>query len=886
MAPVPAWRRYLHFWRADVHGDVDDELRFHLEMRTADLVAAGMSEAAARGEAERQFGEMRAIRDECLTIDERRGRRAERGEIMTDLRQDLRFAARTLSNNPGFAALAILCVALGVALTTTIFSWVNSILLRPLPYERAEELVAIYARNTARGATGVNISYPDYVSWREQNQTFAEIGMWTWTTLSLSGEGDSERLDGAEVSSTLFQVLGVHPILGRTIAAGDEQQGQNRVVILGYGVWQRRFGGDRNIVGKSVLADGIPYTVIGVMPRGFAFPERGQVWVPLTLQESALDRSNRYWAGGIGRLKPGVTVAQAQADLDRISAVLQREDPEANFGWDAEAVELRDDLVGDLRRPLLVFMGAVALVLLIACANVANLLLARGATRQREIAIRVAIGAGRRRLVRQLLTESLLLAAIGGALGAVLSVFAVRLLSLAFPDDVPFYIDLGVDGFALAFAVALTAVTGLLFGVVPALRSTDVALSDALKDGARGAGEGTARSRVRSALVVGEVALSLVLMISATLLIRSYQSLHETPLGFDQDGILSMRLALPAGKYEDRAKRIDFFDRLFERMRALPGVEAVGSAQGIPFSGWDVMSYMSIEGRPPRPRGQELDIHFQTVSPDYFKAIGVPLVRGRWLTPADRDSLAPVALINEKFARDEFPGEDPIGRRITGGVVGVDPWVTIVGVVGDYRHYRLPVEMGPAVYYPYHGRPSYSQTIVLRTSLDDPHTLLPTVRAALRELDRDVPAFQIQTLEEAVDRSLWRQRLQGQVLGVFAALALLLATVGIYGVISYSVTQRTREVGVRMALGATQRSVLVLVVGYGARLALIGVAIGLAGALALTRVLSTLLYGVKATDPFTFALVPLVLALAAIIASYVPARRASRVDPLVAMRAE
>ncbi|HJR63776.1 MAG TPA: ABC transporter permease [Gemmatimonadaceae bacterium] len=887
MPPTPSWRRYLRFWRADVDGDVDDELGFHLEMRTRDLVAAGLPHGAARAEAERQFGEMQSIRDECLTIDERRERRAHRGEIMTDISQDLRFGSRTLARSPGFTALAVVCIALGIAMTTTIFSWVNSILLRPLPYERAHELAAIYARYAARGVTGANIGYPDYIVWRDDNRTFAQLGMWTWTTLTLSGEGEPERLEGAEVSSNLFGVLGVRPILGRSFIPDDERPGQNRVVMLGYGVWQRRYAGDRSIVGKSITADALTYTVIGVMPRGFAFPDRGQVWVPLTINETALAHGNRYWAGAIGRLKPGVTLAQAQADLDRLSAVLQREDVEANFGWDAEVVPLRDDLVGDLRRPLMIFLGAVAFVMLIACANVANLLLARGAARQREIAIRVAIGAGRRRIVRQLLTESLLLAVIGGAAGAVLSIFAVRLLRLAFPDEVPFYIQLGVDGATLVFAIVLTALTGLLFGVVPALRSTSLPIVDSLKQGTHGAGDGVSRSRLRSSLVVGELALSLVLMIGATLLIRSYRSLHETPLGFDQEGILSLRVTLPEGKYRNRAMRAEFYDRLLERLRALPGVETVGSAQGIPFSGWNVRAGMNIEGRPVRPPGEELVVHYQYVTPDYFKAIGVPLLRGRWLTPADRDTLAPVGLINETFARTEFAGEDPIGRRVTQGTPNSESrWITIVGVVGEFRHYRLPEPMGPAIYHPYHEWPTLTQGVVLRTALADPLSLVPAVRGAVRELDSDVPVYRIQTLEEVVDASLWRQRLQGQVLGVFAALAMLLATVGIYGVISYGVTQRTREVGVRMALGASRRDVVTLVVAHGARLAVLGMAIGLAGALALTRLLSSLLYGVKATDPLTFAIVPVVLGLAAIVASYVPARRASRVDPLVAMRAE
>lgn len=888
MTDAPVWRRYFRLLRPDSRTDVDDELAFHLEMRVRELISRGMSPAAARAEAERIFGDMRAIRDACVTIDERRVRRHERREGVDDMMRDVRFAARSLRKSPGFTLMAIICVALGVCVTTTIFSAVDGILLRPLPYPSADQLVAVYSRLAAKGETGVNISYEDYLSWRDENRTFSELGIWTWTNNTLSGKGDAERVEGAGVTANLFPLLGVRPIIGRSFTPSEELPGNDQVIMLSYGLWQRRFGGDPGIVGSVIQVDGLPYTVIGVMPPRFNFPDRGQVWVPFPNDGWRSGRGNRGYAGAIGRLKPGVTLAEAQADLDVISRRLQQAYPKDNFGWDAEAVALRDDLVGDLRKPLLVFLGAVGCVLLIACANVANLMLARGAARQREIAVRAALGAGRRQLVRQVLTESMLLALAGGAVGAVLAKFGVQLLRFAFPNgDVPFYVSLDMDGRVLLFAVLVSAITGVIFGLVPALRATSLDLNTALRDGGRAEAGGRSGGRLRSSLAVAEVALSVVLLVGATLLLRSYGALIGTDLGFDQRGVLTTAISLPGTTYDSDEKQRAFYDRLYARLAAIPGVQSVGSANGIPFSGWNVQAYMSIEGRPARAQGSELDVHYQNISPGYLSTIGVPIIRGRGFTSADRDSSVHIGVINEVLARQEFAGIDPIGKRIRfGGADSKEPWITIIGVAKEFRHYRLPKPMGPAVYFPQLANPSASQTLVLRTSLPDPMALVPAVREALKELDPDVPAFQVQTLEQAVSRSLWRQRLQGQVLGTFATLALLLAAVGIYGVISYAVAQRTRELGVRMALGATRGQVLGLVLGQGLRLAAVGVVIGIVAALALSRVVASLLYGVSATDIATFVGVPVALAVIAMLATLVPARRATRVDPVVAMRTE
>jgi putative ABC transport system permease protein len=543
---------------------------------------------------------------------------------------------------------------------------------------------------------------------------------------------------------------------------------------------------------------------------------------------------------------------------------------------------MREDLVGDLRQPLRVFLWSVGLVLLLVCANLANLMLARGAIRSRELAVRMALGASRRRLARQLMTESLLVAGIGGALGVLIAWWGIRLLRFAFPGETPpFFITLALDHTTLLIILGITVLTGILFGALPSMRATRTNVAPALRDGTR-AGEGLSRSRLRGALVVFEIAMSVMLMVGALLLVRSYRNLEGTDLGFLQRGIVSARVSLPDADYPTRAHSRAFYDRLLARLRVLPGVTSVGSAQGIPFSGWNVQAGAAAEGAPPARRGEELISHYQFVTPGFFQTIGVPLLRGRWLADADRDTLAPVVLVNQEFVRRVFAGQDPIGRRV---VVAGDT-ATVVGIVSDYRHYTLPRPMGPAAYFNFATWPSRNQTLVLRTELDDPTTVIPSVRAVLRDLDPNLALFQVQTFEEAVDRSLWRQRLQGNVLGIFAAMALVLACIGLYGVISYAVAQRIRELAVRLALGASRRDVLLLVFRQSGALVGIGVAVGLAGAMYGVRILESLLYGVEATDLATFASVPLLLTVVALAAALMPARRASAVDPIIAMRAE
>jgi len=880
------WRRLLRVPGSDVRAAVSDEIAGHLDLLTADLVAQGMSPADARVEAEREFGAVGQIRDECVAIERRRRRRVTFSETVMTIVQDIRYTLRALRTHAAFAVAAIACTALGVGATATIFSAVHATLIRPLPFERPDELVAVYAAIPAKNITGVNISYPDYVSWRDETRAFTQLGIWTWTSPSFTGTGvgGAERVDGAEVSANLFPLLGVRPLLGRTFSESEAVAGSDHVVVLGYGLWQRRFGGDPEIVGKTVSVNLRPYTVIGVMPRGFAFPERGQAWTPF-VPYRVEEHGNRGYAGAIGRLKPGLDPARAQRDLDVIMERLEREFPRENEGWRAQVITMREDLVGNLQKPLEVFSAAVVLVLLIACANVANLTLTRGAARRREIAVRTALGAGRGRIIRQLLTESLILSLVGGALGVVITVYGVRLLRLGFPSEVPYYIPLGVNVPTLLFAGLVSIIAGMAFGIVPAFRAADGSLDGALREGGRAGSDGPARGRLRNAIVVGELALSVTLMIGASLLVKSYRELASTKLGFDEKGIVSFRVSLPAAKYEARERRLAFYESVQQRLAALPEVAAVGLAQGTPFSGWNVQAGMMREGWPAPKPGQEFTAHYQYVSPTFFSTIGVPLARGRGLADSDRDTANVVGLINATFAQRAFPNEDPVGKRVRiGDAESKDPWVTVVGVIQDYRHYRLPEPMGPALYLPLGAYPPYTETVAIRVRSGNPTAVMATVRGILRELDADVPPYRIETFEQATAASLWRQRFQGLVVAVFATLALLLAAVGIYGVISYSVAQRTREFGVRVALGAQVSDIIRLVLGHGVGLAARGVVLGLLGGAVLTRYLQSLLYQVQPRDPLVFLGVALGLGAVALVAVSVPAWRATAVDPLVAMR--
>ena len=801
------------------------------------------------------------------------------------LLHDVRLSIRSLLRSPGFTTIAVLCLSLGIAAMASIFAVVRSVLVRPLPYRDADRLVVIYGALPERQELGQNVSYHDYHAWRSGNRTFDDIGLWGWSTLTISSVDEAERIEAGLVTANLFPILGVSPMLGRFFLPEEEAPGA-RVIMLGHGLWQRRFGADRAIVGKTIRVNAVEHVVVGVMPPGFSFPRIGQAWRPLPT-DLQNDPGNRFYAGAIGRLRSGLALSTGSADLESIMRRQQEQLPNDYEGWSVDTKLLRDDLVGELRRPLLVFLGAVAMVLLIVCANVANLLLARGAARERELGVRVALGAGRKRIFGHVLLESITLALAGGLIGALLAPWGVRLFMLAYPQDLPFYLSIGVDGWIVAFVALLVGVSAILMGIIPSYRATSVDVGSALREGGRAGDGGRRGSRTRSVLVVSELALSVVLLVGAALLLRSYDELSNTHLGFSQDSVLAVRVSLPPSEYTVRARRRTYWQTAYERLAAIPGVQSVGSAEGIPFSGWQVQSGMSIEGRPPRRLNDDLVVHYQNISPQYLTTIGAKIVAGRGLTEADLDTVNYSGVINETLARTEFAGQNPIGQRMKWGGPDSDwPWITIVGVVSDFRHWRLPQAMRPAVYLSQLAEPSLSQTLVLRTSLPNPRSIEQTVRTVLRELDRDAPAYQVQTFSQLVSTSLWRQRLQGRVLGTFAVMALLLAALGIYGVISYGVTQRTREFGVRMALGATRREVAGLILAQSGRLAVIGIAVGLVAAFALRTVVDQLLYSVRSSDPLTFTLVPVVLGVVALAASVLPAMRATRVDPSVAMRAE
>jgi putative ABC transport system permease protein len=882
------WLRYLEFFRRDPARDIDDEMAMHIELRVADLRAHGLTEADAHDRARHEFGDASAARRAALQIDERVMRREHRTEAFGTLLRDARVAFRSMRRNPGFSVSAILCAAAGIGVATAVVSASYSILVRALPYHDSDRVVAIYSADPERGYTHVNVSYPDFASWRDENRSFSGMGIWSWSMKTLSGDAasgaDAERLYGADVSWNLFQTLGVSPMLGRNFLREEDAPGSNHEVIISHKLWQQRFAADSSIVGRTIQLDGRAWTVVGVMPAGFNFPDTGDFWDPFAAGPTE-ERANRMYAGAIGRLKPGVTLAQAAADMHRVDANLVARFPEDNRGWESQLIPIRDDLVGKLRDPLHVLLGAVALVLLLACINIANLSLARGAARARDLAIRSAIGASRRRLVRQLMTESLLIAVLGGTLGVAIAAGSMRVLAGAFPRGVPFYIHLGIDAPALAFVAAITVATGLLFGVIPALRGSRADLNASLRDGTRGGASSVDRARLRSTLIVGEVALSAMLMTGALLLMRTYHNLQNTSVGFAPQGIVTASVNLPKNAgYPNLADVERFYSRVLERLRANPAVAGAGAAQGIPMVGWNVQGYLVVQGAPPALPGHELDVHYQNVTADYFKTMGVPLLRGRWITAADRDSLNPAVLVNRQLVATAFKGADPIGKRVSMGESG--PWGTVVGIIGDFRQYGVTEDAPPAVFWANAAQPRRQMTLVVRVKRGEPADFIPTLRAVIRDIDPRVAPSQIGTMDDVVARSIWQQRLMEKMLVGFAVLALGMACVGLYGVVSYGVSQRWREFGVRMALGATRGSVMRLVLGQGSLLVGIGIAAGLAGAWFAVRMLGSLLYGVHAQDPVTFALVGLFLAGVALVATAIPSRRATRVDPIIAMRAE
>jgi putative ABC transport system permease protein len=826
---------------------------------------------------------------------------------MQTLLQDLRYGARMLLKKPGFTLIAVITLSLGIGANTAIFSVVNAVLIRSLPYEESERLVFLSERS--QQLEGMSISWPNYADWRARNNVFEKIGVYNgFSSYNLTGSGEPERLRAGQVSADLFAALRVNAALGRVFTSEEDKPGAEPVVVLSHALWQRRFGGDPNIINRTIKLSDRGYTVIGVMPPGYRFPSGVEIWVPagqLSGSASWQSRGNHPGLYGVARLKAGATIEQARAEMENIAVALEKEYPNTNQGNRVTITPLRDAIIGNIGTALWVLLGAVGCVLLIACANVANLLLARASTRQREIAVRVAMGAGRWRIMRQLLTESVLLAVAGGVIGVALSLWGVDLILAISPDSIPRAAEIGLDRGVLAFTAAVSILTGLIFGLAPALQASKVQLHDALKESGRSLVAG--RHWSRSVLVVAETALTLALLVGAGLLIRSFYNLYQVNPGFVYDRLLSFSVSLPEQKYATLDQQMNFFHQLMQNLRATPGVESVSVASGLPLgnNGWQTS--FTIVGRPRPKPGETLLMEACLVGPDYFRTIGVPLIRGRWFDERDNrehlktkdltgynDDERLVAgvnalIIDEEFARRYWPNnEDPVGKQIIWGD-GTDPKspvMTVVGVVGRVKMDGLNTDSNRVQgYFPFYQAPSSGMTVIVKSALD-PNQLIATARRQTLRLDPNQPIYDIRTMEKIRSDSVAPERLNLTLLGMFAALAMILALVGIYGVMSYAVTQRTHEIGVRMALGAQTGDVLKMVVRQGLTLALIGVGAGLTLAYWLTKWMKDLLFEVKPADPATFAVIAAMLILVALVACWIPARRATKVDPMIALRCE
>jgi putative ABC transport system permease protein len=804
---------------------------------------------------------------------------------MNTLWQDLRFGFRMLRKSPVFTTVAVIALALGIGANTAIFSVVNAVLLSPLPFGNPDRLVMIWENDTQEGNPRNQVAPANYIDFRERNRTFEQLAFLTQTAgVNLTGGDQPERIESSAVSANFFSLLKVQPVLGPGFRPEDEKPDAEPVVVLSYGLWQRRFGGDTNIIGKTLTIEGQSASVVGVAPRGFQFPEKAEMWGPMPLAGEDAKVRARHSLLVIGRLKPDATLAEAKADLSTIASQLATEYPETNTGRGATLLTIKDQLVGDVQPALIILLGAVGFVLLIACANVANLSLARGAARQKELAVRLTLGATRGRLVRQLLTESVLLSLMGGVLGLLLAVWGIDFLLALGPTKVPRIEGVRLNWMVLGFTMSLSVLTGIIFGLVPALQASKPDLNESLKETERGASGGVGRVRARGLLVISEVALALVLLIGAGLLIKSFVRLQRVELGFNPENVLTMQLSLPFANYKEPNQVTAFYTQLTERVRHLPGVQAVGIVSRLPLAGDRSTSSLAIEGRPVET-GKSPEAHFRIITPDYFRAMGMVLRDGREFTADDRADAPPVVIINETVARTFWPGEQALGKRVKLGPNPNSPWVTVVGVVNDARNFGLDAEAKSEVYVSYLQNPPNRVRLVVRTG-PDPTSVLAAIKREIQMMDKDLPVAQVRTMEQLLGEAVAQRRLNMVLLAVFSSVALLLAAVGLYGVMAYSVTQRTHEIGVRMALGAQSADVMRLIVGQGMVLTLIGVGTGIVGAFLLTRVMSGLLYGVSATDPVIFGSIALLLTAVAFLACYLPARRASKVDPMVALRYE
>ncbi|AKJ03282.1 putative permease [Archangium gephyra] len=803
---------------------------------------------------------------------------------MDTLSQDFWLALRKLRKSPGFTLIAVLTLALGMGANSAIFSVVDAVLLRPLPMPESERLVHVYS--VSRGRNG-DTSALDFRDMREKSRSFKELAVADSTDLSLTGAGgEPERLQGTTVSAEFFQLLGTPPLVGRTFLPGEDAPGHSRVVVLGHALWQRRFGGNPEVLGKSLEVGGVPYTVVGVMRPGFDFPSRSQLWIPLTWEGDVIDASNRgaHWLDVYGRLAPGVTVEQAQAELVALTRELEAQYPRTNTGFSAAVVSLQQSLVGEVEPALLLLLGAVGLVLLIACANLSNLLLARAVSREGEISVRLALGATPGRIVRQLLVESFVLALIGGAAGLLVASWGLDVLVALGPRDIPRLEQVTINGKVLAFSTGLSLLTAVLFGLFPALQAARAELGHSLREVGRSSTG--VRHRARNVLVVSETALAVVLLVAAGLLLKSFMRLQQVDPGFRSDQVLTMDLALPESTYTFGGPATgQFYDTLLERVRALPGVQSAAATFHLPMAGRNVTTSMRDLSRPePTPEQRQL-AQVRFVTPGFFEVMRVPLKRGRLLTTQDGEQGQRAVLISEEAARRYWPGEDPLGRTIEIGMSfgNGEMGGQVVGVVGNVRHQGMATEPFPEVYIPFGQARANNMSLVVRTA-GEPLALASSVRAEVHALDKNLPVAHVRTLENILGDAVAQPRFLMALVATFAGLALVLAAMGLYGVVTFAVSQRTRELGIRMALGADARSVLRLVIGQYLQLTAAGVALGLALAFVASRLLAGLLYSVQAADPWAYAGVTVLLVGVAFVASFLPAYRATRIDPVIALK--
>jgi putative ABC transport system permease protein len=926
---MPDWKQFVREHLPDLRlapereEEIIEELAQQLEESYSEAIARGATESEAESHAMAQFVDWNSLAQEIRraerpaaarlpesipkAVSEQRLRKRRGGNMLADLVQDVRFGFRMLPKNPGFTAVAVLTLALGIGANTAIFSVVNAVLLEGLPYKDPGKLMFVWATFISQGVSISGSSAPDFRAWREQNHVFTGMAAGNISAFNVSIQNqEPTRLDGANITADMFPLLGVNPILGRNFLPEDEKWGQHRVVLLTYGFWQDKFGGDQTVVNRKLRLNGQEYTVVGVMPRGMPFFDNlppVNLFVPLSYAPSdEMNTRGNHYLNVVGRLRPGVSVAQAQAEMAGIAAQLEKEFP-ANKGLGTKVIQVRDQLVGDVRPALLVLLGAVAFVLLIACVNVANLMLVRATAREQEFAVRAALGATRLRLLTQLLAESLPIALLGGAGGVLLAIWGIRALASLIPDNLPRFNAIAVNGGVLLFTLTISLLTAVLFALVPTLQAAKAAIQDTLRESGRGGSDGHGRNRLRSILVVSEMSLALLLLVGAGLLIKTFSALRHADAGFSPDHVLTMEIKASESGEGQENRIVQFFEQLSARTTGLPGVQAAGATTTLPLGagmGWG--KNVTIQGKvPPASLDQVPMVMFQLSTPGYMDAIGAHLKNGRLFSERDDQQAAAVAVVNEVFAKRFFPNEDPVGKSIRMlpplELIPVElraqaasaPMRTIVGVIADMKDSKMNAPAEATVFAPfaqYKGEGfTPSMTFVVKTA-GQPATMAAAVQDVVHSLKPEQPIANIGTLDDVVARSLSQARFSMLLLSIFAGFALMLSTVGIYGVMAYVVAQRTREMGIRLAVGAQAGDVLKLVLRQGGKLALAGVGIGVVAALALTRLMASLLFGVSAADPVTFAGVAILLTLVAIAACYLPARRATRVDPITTLRYE